>query len=102
MLVGVIQLVSKVWPRNFFFEECVLLALHIVRLERLDAGNAALDQFAIMDDMVCLSGQHALDIVVDVAENYTVSFGAASWWGCQRLDLKALKNWDGVLRRRCG
>lgn len=80
--------------------EYILLALHIVGLERLDASNAALDQLAVVDDMVCLGGQHALDIVVDVTEDYAVSFRAAIWWCCQGLYLKTLQNRDRELGRR--
>lgn len=47
--------------------------------------------------MICLRRQHALNVVADVTEYYTVSFASRStiWLGRQRLDLEALQDWYG-------
>lgn len=75
----------------------ILLALDGVRVVRLDAHDGALDEFAIVDDVVCLGGQHALDVVVDVAKDDAIPLTAAIWLGTQRLDLKTLQDRDRVL-----
>lgn len=76
----------------------ILLALDGVGVVRLDAHDGALDEFAIVDDVICLGGEHALDVVVDVAEDYAISLAAAIWLGAQRLDLKTLQDRGRVLR----
>lgn len=73
-----------------------LLALDGVCLVRLDAHNAALDKAAIVDDMVRLRGKHALDVVLDVAQDKTVAgagtVASGRGWCRQRLDLETLKD----------
>ena len=73
----------------------ILLSLDRVGLEGLDAQDAVLDEFAIVDDVICLGGEHALDIVLDVAQDDTVSLTTAWLLCCQWFDLEALEdgNW---------
>lgn len=53
-----------------------------------------------MHDMVRLGSEHALDIVVDVAENYTVPLATTWLLCCQWFDLEALQDRNWELRRR--
>lgn len=53
-----------------------------------------------MDNVVCLGGEHALNIVVDVAEDYTVPLAASWLLCCQWFDLEALQDRNWELDRR--
>lgn len=53
-----------------------------------------------MYDMVRLGRKHALDKVLDIAENYTVPLATSCLLGCQWFDLETLKNRNWELSRR--
>ena len=84
---------------NLDVNRCDLLfAFDKVGLIRLDAHDAASSKFAIVDGVVGLGGEHALDVVASIAQNYSVSLNrcpSSSTLGCDSLDLKALKNRNG-------
>lgn len=48
-----------------------------------------------MDDVVHLGGQHALDVVVHIAQDNAISLGTAACLCGQRLDLQALEDRNG-------
>lgn len=89
MLCG---LVSRCMFPFYVVVSSILLSLDRVGLEGLDAQDTVLDKFAIVDDVICLGGEHALDIVLDVAQDDTVSLTTA-WLLCREwFDLKALQD----------
>lgn len=75
----------------------ILLALDGVWVIGFDAHDAALDELAFVDDMVRLSGQHALDIVVDIAEDDAIPLATAIRLCSQRFDLKTLQDRNCIL-----
>lgn len=74
----------------------ILLSLDLVGRVGLETQDAALDKFAIVDDMICLGGEHALDKVIDVAQDDAVSLTAALLL-LHRPDLEALQDGDWEL-----
>lgn len=52
-----------------------------------------------MDNVVRLGGEHTLDIVVDIAEHYTVPLTSSWLLCCEWFDLEALEDRNGVLSR---
>lgn len=53
-----------------------------------------------MDDVVCLGGEHALDVVLDVAQDDTVPLTTARLLGREWFDLEALQDGDWELGSR--
>jgi hypothetical protein len=79
-------------------DQYLLLALDGVGLVGLDADDAATLKLVVVNDVVCLGGQHALDVVVDITQHDSVSLGttsSASRVGSQGLDLKTLQDGNG-------
>ena len=79
-------------------EAGVLLAVEALSLVLLDAHDGAALQEAVVHDVVRLGGQHALDVVADVAEHDAVAVGAgAAGLVLEALDVEALHHRDGEL-----
>lgn len=76
----------------------VLLPLHGVRLVLSNPHDAVSDQLVVVDNVVDLRSQHALNIVAHIAENNPVSLRVASGLCGQRFDLQALENRDREFR----
>jgi len=73
----------------------LLLALHRICLVGLDAANAATSELAVVNDAVRLRSQHALHIVLHVAQDNSVSLNSATTICgllCESLDLETLQH----------
>jgi hypothetical protein len=66
----------------------------------LEAHDASALESAIVHNVVCLGGKHALDVVSDIAQDNSVPFGTGSRaFGLECLDLEALHDgdWEAAL-----
>lgn len=76
-----------------------LFSLDEASVIRLQPDEASLPQFAVMNVVICLGGQHGLHKVLDVAEDDSEPFAGRSG-ACQWLDLDALHDGSQGLPRR--
>jgi hypothetical protein len=72
----------------------ILLALEVVGGVLLDAREATSDELLIMNDVVCLRGEHGLYVVLTVAHDEAVSVSSLGRWR-HLLYLQALHYRDG-------
>ena len=72
------------------------LSLQRLRLVLLQTYDAAALELAVVHDMICLSRQHALHVVAQVAQDDAKSLGSISGtFRLERLDLETLQNRHG-------
>jgi len=79
-------------------EQNAPLSLDKLRLVLPHADDGAFLQQALVHHVVHLSGQHALYVVLHIAENDAVPLGCCPrGFRVDELDVKTLQHWDGVL-----